>query len=105
MISGEIKQRERTRLLRPNSRRTGRFDYRVKLPDQVEAEKIDASLSDDVLTVRILGRYALQRHALDRTSRPQTAFDAPSSQSKNSLQRGHGRVYAPYAVARSTPVW
>src|SRR5207244_9124969 len=50
-ISGEIKQRERTGVVRRRTRRTGRFDYRVQLPDQVEAEKIDASLTDGVLTV------------------------------------------------------
>jgi hypothetical protein len=51
----------------------------------------------------ILGRYALQRHALDRTSRPQTAFGDPSSQNKNSLQRGRGRVYAPYGLRQGHP--
>jgi NADPH:quinone reductase-like Zn-dependent oxidoreductase len=44
------------------------------------------------------GTLHLQRHALDTTSRPQTAFGDPFSQSKNSLQRGRGRVYAPYAI-------
>jgi HSP20 family protein len=53
VISGEIKERERKGILRRQTRRTGRFDYRVTLPDSVDAEKIDASLNDGVLTVRV----------------------------------------------------
>lgn len=52
-ISGEIKERERKGTLRRRARRTGRFEYRVSLPDQVDAEKIDAKLADGVLTVRV----------------------------------------------------
>jgi HSP20 family protein len=52
-ISGEIKERERKGILRRRTRRTGRFDYRVTLSGQVDADKIDADLNDGVLTVRI----------------------------------------------------
>jgi HSP20 family protein len=52
-ISGEIKERERKGILRRRSRRTGRFDYRVTLPGQADAENIEATLADGVLTVRI----------------------------------------------------
>jgi HSP20 family protein len=52
-ITGEIKQRERVGLLRRRTRRVGRFEFRVTLPGQVDAESIDASLDDGVLTVRV----------------------------------------------------
>jgi HSP20 family protein len=52
-ISGEIKEKERKGILRRRTRRTGRFDYRVTLPGEADADNIDASLHDGVLTVRI----------------------------------------------------
>ena len=52
-ISGEIKERERKGLLRRRTRRAGRFDYRVTLPGGADAEGIEASLDDGVLTVRV----------------------------------------------------
>ncbi len=52
-ITGEIKEKERKGALRRRTRRTGRFEYHVRLPDQVDASKIDASLDQGVLTVRV----------------------------------------------------
>jgi HSP20 family protein len=52
-IHGEIKERERTGVLRHQTRRTGRFDYRVTLPGQVDSEKVDASLKEGVLRLEI----------------------------------------------------
>ena len=52
-ITGEIKERERKGAVRRRTRRTGRFEYRVRLPDQVDASKIDANLDQGVLTVRV----------------------------------------------------
>ena len=56
VVSGEIVERERTGILRRRTRRTrrtGRFEYRVILPEQPDPEGIDATLEDGVLTVRI----------------------------------------------------
>jgi HSP20 family protein len=53
VITGEISERERKGTLRRRTRRTGRFEYRVTLPGDVDTGNIDASLSDGVLTVRI----------------------------------------------------
>ncbi|MEA2383712.1 MAG: hypothetical protein QOH72_3683 [Solirubrobacteraceae bacterium] len=53
VISGEIKERERKGILRRRTRRTGRFEYRVTLPVRVDADAIEASLADGVLTVRV----------------------------------------------------
>lgn len=51
-LHGEVKERERTGMLRWQTRRTGRFDYTVTLPGEVDADKIDARLVDGVLTIR-----------------------------------------------------
>jgi HSP20 family protein len=52
-IHGDVKERERTGILRRRTRRTGEFDYRVTLPGDLDEEHIDAQLNDGVLTVRI----------------------------------------------------
>jgi HSP20 family protein len=53
VINGEIKERERKGILRRQTRRVGRFDYRVTLPGQPDADNVKASLDDGVLTVRV----------------------------------------------------
>jgi len=52
-VHGEIKERERVGILRRRTRRTGQFDYRVRLPGDVDEEGIEASLEGGVLTVRV----------------------------------------------------
>jgi HSP20 family protein len=64
-ITGEIKERERKGVLRRNTRRVGRFDYRVTLPAQVDPKKIDAKLSDGVLSVRIPKAEQAQRQRIE----------------------------------------
>jgi HSP20 family protein len=53
VISGEIKEKERKGIVRRRTRKTGQFEYRVTLPGQTDAEHIEASLHDGVLTVRV----------------------------------------------------
>jgi HSP20 family protein len=60
-ITGELKEKERTGVVRRRTRRTGHFDYRVTLPDQVDAEQIDAALDEGVLTVRVPKSERAQR--------------------------------------------
>jgi HSP20 family protein len=52
-VSGEVSERERTGILRHQARRTGRFEYRSTLPQEVDPERIEAGLGDGVLTVRV----------------------------------------------------
>jgi HSP20 family protein len=52
-ITGEIKERERTGILRRKTRRVGQFEFRVTLPGQTDPEKVEAGLDNGVLTVRI----------------------------------------------------
>jgi HSP20 family protein len=67
-ITGEMKERERKGALRRQTRRVGRFDYRVLLPDHVDADKVDAKLHDGVLTVRVPKSERAQRRKIDVTS-------------------------------------
>jgi HSP20 family protein len=52
-ISGELKESERKGVVRKRTRRTGQFNYRVALPESVDADKVEAKLNDGVLTIRI----------------------------------------------------
>jgi HSP20 family protein len=52
MITGEIPEQKRERR-HHRGRRTGRFEYRVQLPGEVNADKVNAQLSDGVLTVTV----------------------------------------------------
>jgi HSP20 family protein len=52
-VTGELKETEREGLFRKRTRRTGHFDYRLTLPRDVDADKVEASMADGVLTVRI----------------------------------------------------
>jgi HSP20 family protein len=64
-ITGEIKERDRKGTLRRQTRRTGRFAYRVTLPSQVDAENVDANLADGVLTVRVPKSQRDQRRRIE----------------------------------------
>jgi HSP20 family protein len=52
-ISGETKETERKGVLRKQTRRVGRFEYRVRLPEHVDPDSVDADLKDGVLIVRV----------------------------------------------------
>ena len=64
-ISGEIKVREREGVIRRRTRRVGEFEFRVILPNEVNAEGIDAKLNDGVLTVRIPKAERAQRRRIE----------------------------------------
>ena len=64
-ISGEIKIREREGIIRRRTRRVGEFEFRVVLPNEVNAEAIDAKLNDGVLTVRIPKAEHAQRRRIE----------------------------------------
>ena len=64
MITGEIKEREREGILRKRTRRIGRFEYRVRLPEQVDGDNIEASLKDGVLSVRVPKREQAERRRI-----------------------------------------
>ena len=64
-ISGEIKVREREGVIRRRTRRVGEFEFRVLLPNEVNAEGIDAKLNEGVLTVRIPKAERAQRRRIE----------------------------------------
>ena len=68
-ITGEIKERERKGALRRRTRRTGRFEYRVRLPDHVDASKVEADLDQGVLTVRVPKAERSQRQKVEIKSK------------------------------------
>jgi HSP20 family protein len=53
IISGELKEGERTGTLRRGTRRAGQFEFRTMLPSDVNAEEVIAGLRDGVLTVNV----------------------------------------------------
>lgn len=52
-VSGEIKEKERTGILRRRTRRVGQFHYSLTLPGDVDPDNVTARLHDGVLTVRV----------------------------------------------------
>jgi HSP20 family protein len=64
-ITGEMKEKERKGVIRRRTRRVGRFEFRVTLPNQVDPEKIDAKLADGVLTVRVPKAERAQRRQIE----------------------------------------
>ncbi len=64
-LHGEIKERERAGILRRRTRRTGQFDYRVRLPGDVDEDGIEATLEGGVLTVRIPKSAQAQRRRIE----------------------------------------
>ncbi|KFG04306.1 heat-shock protein [Streptomyces scabiei] len=53
VVTGEIKEKEHKGVLRRSTRRTGAFEYRLRLPGEVDTEKINARMSDGVLTITV----------------------------------------------------
>lgn len=64
-ISGEMKERKREGVIRRQTRRTGRFEFRVTLPGEVDPEGVDAKLNDGVLIVRIPKAQRMQRRRIE----------------------------------------
>ncbi len=52
-VSGEVREKERTGVLRRRTRRVGHFQYAVTLPADVDPDGVSARLDDGVLTVRV----------------------------------------------------
>jgi HSP20 family protein len=65
VVSGDVKERERSGILRRRTRRVGRFELRVLLPDRVESNGVSAHLDKGVLTVRVPKSEAAQRRRVE----------------------------------------
>jgi HSP20 family protein len=64
-ITGEIKEPERRGTVRRQSRRTGRFAYRVSLPSHLEPEKVEAKLEGGILEVTVPKSERAQRRRIE----------------------------------------
>jgi HSP20 family protein len=64
VIAGEVPRRERQGTIRRQARRTGRFEYRLTLPDQVDGDNVDANLADGVLTIRVPKAQSAERRRI-----------------------------------------
>ncbi|HJQ45789.1 MAG TPA: Hsp20/alpha crystallin family protein [Amycolatopsis sp.] len=53
VVSGELKDKEREGRFHRKARRVGKFSYCVTVPRDVDSDKIDATLEEGVLTVRV----------------------------------------------------
>jgi HSP20 family protein len=53
LIRGEIKERERTGIIRRRTRRVGEFEFRVRLPGDVDEAGMEADLHGGLLSVRV----------------------------------------------------
>jgi HSP20 family protein len=62
-VYGEVKQREGR--FRRRTRRVGRFELRVFLPEGINGEGVDANLDHGVLTVRVPKSAKAQRRKID----------------------------------------
>ncbi|HEX7105278.1 MAG TPA: Hsp20/alpha crystallin family protein [Acidothermaceae bacterium] len=86
-ISAEIEQREHEGVLRRQTRRSGRFDYRVGLPGEVDSEGCDADLDNGVLTLRLPKTKASQRRRIPvhgPSQSPQSGEQIEAGESSNS---------------------
>jgi len=52
-VHGEIREKERSGVVRKQTRHIGQFDYRTSLPPNSDTENISAELTNGVLTVRV----------------------------------------------------
>jgi HSP20 family protein len=53
IISGEQREKERKGVIRRRTRRVGRFRYEVALPSEFDDSRVEATLKDGVLTLRL----------------------------------------------------
>ncbi|MET7907333.1 Hsp20/alpha crystallin family protein [Streptomyces avermitilis] len=53
VVTGEIKEKERKGVLRRSTRRVGAFEYRLRLPGELDTDKIKADMQDGVLSITV----------------------------------------------------
>jgi HSP20 family protein len=64
-ITGEIKEPERKGTVRRQSRRTGRFAYRVSLPSHLDPDKVEAKLDGGILKVSVPKSERAERRRIE----------------------------------------
>jgi HSP20 family protein len=66
VVRAEYKKTERKGRLRRSTRTTGRSFLEIVLPDEVDPERVEATIDDGVLTIRVPKRAADQAGPADR---------------------------------------
>ncbi|MFI2907492.1 Hsp20/alpha crystallin family protein [Streptomyces sp. PDY-4] len=64
-VHGEIKEKERTGVLRRQTRHVGQFDFRTSLPPNADTGHITAELTRGVLTLRVPKAEQAQPHRIE----------------------------------------
>lgn len=64
-VTGAVKERKRTGMLRRQSRPAGQFDYVIAVPGDVDPDQVEAMLADGVLTVRLAKSPASRPHRVE----------------------------------------
>jgi len=83
-ISGEVEEHEREGVVRRQTHRSGRFDYRVSLPGDVEAEGCEADLDNGVLTLRLPKTTTSRRRRIPVRGQREVASGQPQSTGSSS---------------------
>jgi len=85
-VTGEIKQKERTGILRRQMRRVGQFQYVVALPGDIDPKQVEALLHGGVLAVR-LGKAATSQPRQIEVRRAEAGHDTPPSAARGGDSR------------------
>jgi HSP20 family protein len=88
-VSGEIGEREREGVLRRSTRRTGRFEYRMLLPAEVNTEAVTAEMADGVLTIAVPKAEAVKPRHVEITDSAEGA-DAGGTRVTDETTRTQG---------------
>jgi len=86
IIAGEIKERERLGVVRWKTRSFGRFDFRVTMPGNVDADNIDAHLAEGVLTVVMLKAERPRPRRIEVTLPPER-LERPQKREKRAREQ------------------
>ncbi|GGM07393.1 Hsp20/alpha crystallin family protein [Dactylosporangium sucinum] len=103
-IAGRFRERQRTGLLRHQSRKSGEFEYLVALPGEIDADGVEADLDSGVLAIRapktrgnrarrieVQSRKAIPREPIPREPRQDPpATQTPAAQAKQ-MKEGQSR--------------
>jgi len=72
-LHGEVTDRERIGILHQQARRTGPFDHTITLPGVVDGDRIEATLTNGVLTVHAPKAQAAKGRRIEITDTPPAA--------------------------------
>ncbi|EFL21747.1 small heat shock protein C2 [Streptomyces himastatinicus ATCC 53653] len=87
-VSGEIGEREREGVVRRSTRRTGRFEYRMLLPAEVNTEAVKAEMADGVLTITVPKAEAVKPRHVEITESEETGRGQQAEAGRTRMTEG-----------------